>query len=126
MVNDKQFLSSFPFLKSIGIETIKEVKEKLIFEGKVNSADSKEWLIIGISYSPYNMTELKLSVKNGHEKFKIIYKEVTREHKGKRLPSISSREPSLVKQFKLLVKVPDLEYIQDSDNIEFFQLKKAS
>ena len=127
MVDSKQFLSSFPYLYNfLGIKDIKQVKEKLKFEGKINTQYTRTWGIIGISYNPYSFTELNLTVKQGSEKHKIIYREVSQEYKGQKLPNIRSRELNFVQQFCLTVVLPQVNNVETSDNIEFFPTKKAS
>lgn len=125
MVSDEQFLSSFPFLKSLGIESVKQVKEKLKFEGKINSETVKDWSITGISYS-HSLILLNLTVKNCHEIYKIQYQEEVLEFKGKKIPNIRSRTNNLLHNFKLSVKNKPIKIVEESKNITIFPLKKAS
>ncbi len=127
MVDSRKFLSSFPYLYNfLGITDIKQVKEKLKFEGKINTQYTTQWEIIGISYNPYSLTELKLQVNNGNQKHKIVYREETKVYKGEKLPTVRSREPSLVQVFDVKVQKPSPVKNQDSSNVEFFPIKKAS
>lgn len=127
MVDSKQFLSSFPYLyNSLGITDIKQVKEKLKFEGKINTQYTATWEIIGISYNPYSFTELNLTVKQGNETHKIVYRETTQEYKGKKLPHIRSRELEFVQQFYLTVFLSEVNALETAENIQIFPLKKAS
>lgn len=125
MVSNEQFLNSFPFLKSLGIESIKQVKEKLKFEGKINSETVKDWCITGISYS-HSLILLNLTVKNGHETYKIQYQEEVLGFKGKKCPNIRSRTNNLLHNFKLSVKNKPVEIVEESENVTIFPLKKAS
>lgn len=127
MVDSKQFLSSFPYLYNfLGITDIKQVKEKLKFKGKINTQYTKNWEIIGISYNPYSFIELNLTIQQGSEKHKIIYREKFQEYKGEKLPNIRSRELSFIQNFCLSVVLPQIDNSEASDNIEFFPTKKAS
>jgi hypothetical protein len=125
VVSNEQFLSSFPFLKSLGIETIKQVEEKLKFEGKIDSESVKDWCVTGISYSQ-SLIQLNLTVKNIHEEYKIIYKEGIFEHKGKKIPILKSREKVSLRNFELSVKNKPAKIVKKSENITIFPLKKAS
>ena len=102
------------------------MKEKLQFVGKINLIQTRNWEIIGISYNPYSFTELKLHIRNQDEKYKIIYSEERKKYRDKRIPVIRSRELSFVKVFDLKVKKIEIESIQESNNVEFFPIKKAS
>ena len=125
MVDSKQFLCSFPFLKSIGINTIDQVKEKLIFEGKINSETIKQWQITGVSYS-CSLIELRLTIKNLHEVYKITYKEGIFEYKGKSIAIIKHREKVTLRNFNITVKNKPINVVEELKKITIFPIKKAS
>jgi hypothetical protein len=126
VVDSKQFLDNFPYLKSIGINTIQQVKEKLVLKGKINSEFSEKWIGIGISYNYYSVSELKLTIRYLDNEYKVKYREVTQEFKGGKLPLINPREDQSISNFRLTVKKQPIEVIQKTDSVTIFQLRKAS
>jgi hypothetical protein len=126
VVNSEQFHRCFPYLKSIGIDTINQVKEKLKFKGKINSDVSQEWHITGISYNLYSLIQLNLTVKSGNDEYKVLYQEGKFEYKGKNTPVVKSREKVSLSNFKLSVINKPLKIITETEAVKIFQLKNAS
>jgi hypothetical protein len=126
VVDSTKFLSGFPFLNSLGLTTIKEVKEKLKFKGKINSDISQEWYITGISYNHYSSIQLNLTVKNGSNEYKVQYQEGKFEYKGGNIPIIKSREKVSIRNFKLSVINKPIKVIEETETIKIFPMKKAS
>lgn len=102
------------------------MKDELKFKGKINSNQSSQWYIIGISYNPYSLLHLNITVSNGINNYKIVYKEDKLLSKETNTPSISAKNPELLHNFQLkVINKPNI-VLSTSDNIEFFPTKKAS
>lgn len=125
MVDSNQFHRCFPYLKSIGINTIDEVKDKLKFKGKINSNQTCEWKVIGISYNYYVLTQINLTISNNETTYKIIYTEDT-PSTGVHVPNLATKNKDLLHIFQIKVINKPAEIIHNTDNIEIFPTKKAS
>lgn len=108
MLNEQQFLRLFPNLYSLGIKNLCEIKQKLIFNGKINSTQDEKWEVIGYACSN-PLLQLKLTITNHKDVHKIYYSEEIIEFQAQKVPKISAVSGGLFTRFSL--RISGLEQI---------------
>ena len=117
MLNDTQFLRLFPNLHSIGIRSLSEIKQKLTFNGKINSSVDQDWEVVGYCCSN-PLVQLKLTIRNGNDIHKILYCEEVSTFQGKKIPKISATTSGLFTRFSLKISgIETIVFEQEEQNI---------